>query len=194
MGIVIPLASRLWDGSSADRPSFHHQRRKAGGCCPARPPDVDGLPGADLVISVSDRSKPKATGGTRMGQFARPIPRRVVLHFIGTRTQRRCREDNVQFLESGPRSGKSASLSLWPSGAGSKHRRGWLRRAGADRVKELFKKDEKANLAALRHQSTLKAGLEAALFGRMITSDRDANTDAAVHVAHAFTVHQDTSR
>ena len=29
----------------------------------------------------------------------------------------------------------------------------------------------------------------AALFGRMVTSDVEANIDAAVHVAHAFTVH-----
>jgi CRISPR system Cascade subunit CasC len=33
------------------------------------------------------------------------------------------------------------------------------------------------------------AGLESALFGRMVTSDPAANTDAAIHVAHAFTVH-----
>ncbi len=48
----------------------------------------------------------------------------------------------------------------------------------------------KANLAAmLATAGTLAAGLEAALFGRMVTSDPDANTDAAIHVAHAFTVH-----
>ena len=29
------------------------------------------------------------------------------------------------------------------------------------------------------------------MFGRMVTSDPDANTDAAVHVAHAFTVHKE---
>ena len=33
------------------------------------------------------------------------------------------------------------------------------------------------------------AGLESALWGRMVTSDPRANRDAAVHVAHAFTVH-----
>jgi CRISPR system Cascade subunit CasC len=33
------------------------------------------------------------------------------------------------------------------------------------------------------------AGLESALFGRMVTSDRAANRDAAIHVAHALTVH-----
>lgn len=50
-------------------------------------------------------------------------------------------------------------------------------------------KDVKANLKALRHG----AGLESALFGRMVTSDLIANTDAAIHVAHAFTVHEEES-
>lgn len=57
-----------------------------------------------------------------------------------------------------------------------------------------FWKDEKANLSAmLKARGTLHAGLESALFGRMITSDPDANTDAAIHVAHAFTVHAEQS-
>ncbi|SAK68121.1 CRISPR system Cascade subunit CasC [Caballeronia fortuita] len=47
-------------------------------------------------------------------------------------------------------------------------------------------KDEKSNIEALRHGS----GLEAALFGRMVTSDVLASRDAAVYVAHAFTVHE----
>ena len=57
-------------------------------------------------------------------------------------------------------------------------------------IEMLFKKEEKANLSAmLATKGVLHAGLEAALFGRMVTSDPDANTDAAIHVAHAFTVH-----
>ena len=36
----------------------------------------------------------------------------------------------------------------------------------------------------------LGAGLDAALFGRMTTGDILARTDAAIHVAHAFTVHE----
>ncbi len=52
------------------------------------------------------------------------------------------------------------------------------------RVKEIAK-----NLDALR----LGMGLDAALFGRMITSDHLARGDAAVHVAHAFTVHEESS-
>ncbi|MFG1307133.1 type I-E CRISPR-associated protein Cas7/Cse4/CasC [Xanthobacter autotrophicus] len=59
-------------------------------------------------------------------------------------------------------------------------------------IEKLFKKEEKANLSAmLKAKGPLHAGLEAALFGRMVTSDPDANTDAAIHVAHAFTVHRE---
>jgi CRISPR system Cascade subunit CasC len=47
-------------------------------------------------------------------------------------------------------------------------------------------KDEKKNIQALKHGS----GLESALFGRMVTSDVLASRDAAVCVAHAFTVHE----
>lgn len=60
----------------------------------------------------------------------------------------------------------------------------------AARIEALFKKEEKANLSAMiAARGTLQAGLEGALFGRMVTSDPEANTDAAIHVAHAFTVH-----
>lgn len=45
--------------------------------------------------------------------------------------------------------------------------------------------DFKRNLEEIR----LNAGLDAALFGRMVTSDILARCDAAVHVAHSFTVH-----
>jgi CRISPR system Cascade subunit CasC len=63
-------------------------------------------------------------------------------------------------------------------------------KAATAAVETLFKKEEKANLSALlAAKGALNAGLEAALFGRMVTSDPDANTDAAIHVAHAFTVH-----
>ncbi len=49
-----------------------------------------------------------------------------------------------------------------------------------------FLKKEKANIQAMR----LGSGLESALFGRMVTSDVLASRDAAVYVAHAFTVHE----
>ena len=45
------------------------------------------------------------------------------------------------------------------------------------------------NLRALADTTKGAAGLESALFGRMVTSDPEANVDAPVHVAHAFTVH-----
>jgi CRISPR system Cascade subunit CasC len=62
-----------------------------------------------------------------------------------------------------------------------------------EQVDKFFKHDELNNLQAMleNRRGALEAGLEAALFGRMVTSDPDANTDAAVHVAHAFTVHKE---
>lgn len=46
-----------------------------------------------------------------------------------------------------------------------------------------------ANLKTIR----LGAGLDAALFGRMVTGDILARCDAAIHVAHAFTVHEEAA-
>lgn len=45
------------------------------------------------------------------------------------------------------------------------------------------------NFKAMAGNTTLPGGLAAALFGRMVTSDPQANIDAPVYVAHAFTVH-----
>lgn len=53
-------------------------------------------------------------------------------------------------------------------------------------------KAEKNNFRALLQAAggdDLMAGIEGAMFGRFVTSDVLARTDAAVHVAHAFTVH-----
>ena len=58
-----------------------------------------------------------------------------------------------------------------------------------EKAEALFK-EGKANFAAMREANGLSSGLESALFGRMVTSDPSANTDAAIHVAHAFTVHE----
>ena len=60
---------------------------------------------------------------------------------------------------------------------------------------ELFnaRRGEGNNFRALLESAKLPAGLEGALFGRMVTSDPGANIDAAVHVAHAFTVHREES-
>jgi CRISPR system Cascade subunit CasC len=57
----------------------------------------------------------------------------------------------------------------------------------------LGKGDGKKNLAALKESAKLSFGLESALFGRMVTSDPAANVDAAIHVAHAFTVQAEES-
>lgn len=62
----------------------------------------------------------------------------------------------------------------------------------AKQAKELcaaWQKDSKKNLKALRESCILPGGVAAALFGRMVTSDPEANIDACVHVAHSFTVH-----
>ena len=60
---------------------------------------------------------------------------------------------------------------------------------------ELFnaRRGEGNNFRALMEKATLPAGLEGALFGRMVTSDPGANIEAAIHVAHAFTVHREES-
>lgn len=42
-------------------------------------------------------------------------------------------------------------------------------------------------------KSSLAAGLDGALFGRMVTGDVLSRVDAAIHVAHAFTVHAQES-
>jgi CRISPR system Cascade subunit CasC len=56
-----------------------------------------------------------------------------------------------------------------------------------ERMKE-HKKNFRALLTAAGGEDLI-AGIEGALFGRFITSDILARTDASVHVAHAFTVH-----
>ena len=53
--------------------------------------------------------------------------------------------------------------------------------------------EERDNFRAFREQTSLPGGLAGALFGRMVTSDPAANIDAAIHVAHSFTVHREES-
>ena len=68
--------------------------------------------------------------------------------------------------------------------------------AGLDDVKNAAKAvDDRFKKEAGKTLQTMKlgAGLDAALFGRMVTSDILARCDAAVHVAHAFTVHSEES-
>ena len=70
-------------------------------------------------------------------------------------------------------------------------------KAAGEAAKLLFqparRNEERDNFAAFRQQATLPGGLIGALFGRMVTSDPGANIEAAVHVAHAFTVHREES-
>lgn len=59
----------------------------------------------------------------------------------------------------------------------------------ADAIKAELGREAKKNLNAM---GIAAAGVGAALFGRMVTSDNGlARGDAAVHVAHAFTVHEE---
>ena len=67
--------------------------------------------------------------------------------------------------------------------------------AAKAKTTDLFsqRRGEGANFRAFRETARLAGGLEGALFGRMVTSDPAANIDAAIHVAHAFTVHREES-
>ncbi len=68
-------------------------------------------------------------------------------------------------------------------------------KAAGDAATDLFsgRRGEGNNFRALMDGARLPAGLEGALFGRMVTSDPGANIEAAIHVAHAFTVHREES-
>ena len=60
----------------------------------------------------------------------------------------------------------------------------------ADEIVKEWAKTYKGIAKQMRDSTQLPGGLTAALFGRMVTSDPEANIDAPVHVAHAFTVHE----
>lgn len=75
---------------------------------------------------------------------------------------------------------KEAARTILRDGQGKKE--------AAARVK-VYLKENRKNIAALKKAAG--AGLDAAIFGRMVTSDILARGDAAIHVAHAFTVHQE---
>ena len=73
-------------------------------------------------------------------------------------------------------------------------------KSAADAAKEFFD-NNRNNFRAMREQikadlhlpAGQHAGIEGALFGRMVTSDPASNIEAAIHVAHAFTVHEQES-
>lgn len=62
--------------------------------------------------------------------------------------------------------------------------------AAAGKLKA-WKANFKKTAAEMREVTAMPAGVTGALFGRMVTSDTDANITAPVHVAHAFTTHAD---
>ena len=68
-------------------------------------------------------------------------------------------------------------------------------KAAGDAATTLFnsRHGEGNNFRAMLDSARLPAGLEGALFGRMVTSDPGANIEAAIHVAHALTVHREES-
>ena len=64
----------------------------------------------------------------------------------------------------------------------------------AEAVGTMFdEKSEQPNFSAFRQSIAMPAGVIGAMFGRMVTSDIDANIDSAISVAHAFTVHGEES-
>ena len=63
----------------------------------------------------------------------------------------------------------------------------------ASEAANAWKQEMRSNIKAMRDNTTLPGGLTAALFGRMVTSDTEANITAPVHVAHAFTIHAEES-
>lgn len=66
-------------------------------------------------------------------------------------------------------------------------------KAATEQVQVLFSPNapDSHNFRAFRATTPLAAGIESALFGRMVTADPKANVSAAVHVTHAFTVHEE---
>ena len=67
--------------------------------------------------------------------------------------------------------------------------------SAGDAAEALFsvKRGEGRNFRGMLESARIPAGLEGALFGRMVTSDPGANIEAAIHVAHSFTVHEEES-
>lgn len=68
----------------------------------------------------------------------------------------------------------------------------WARTEKPEEALDTALKTDKRNFQAMMRQAgngDPHAGIEGALFGRFVTSDILARSDACVHVAHAFTVH-----
>lgn len=140
-------------------------------------------------------------GGIRSRMFfEREVFRRAVADGIAEETARKMTESLLKRLVQGGQD-KSNSLRLnQPVLFGKPEADYFVRlidecaKSGEDPVTTLDSrlKSEKGNLRALMKaagQDDLVSGIEGAMFGRFVTSDILARTDAAVHVAHAFTVH-----
>ena len=54
-----------------------------------------------------------------------------------------------------------------------------------------WSQDAKANLRAMRESVAVPGGVWSTMAGRFVTSDATANVDAALQVAHSFTVHRE---
>ena len=64
----------------------------------------------------------------------------------------------------------------------------------ADAIASIFSSvNGRKNFSAFRASQAMPAGIIGASFGRMDTADNRAKIDGAVHVAHAFTVHDEES-
>lgn len=62
----------------------------------------------------------------------------------------------------------------------------------AKAVSALFNgSDAKHNFTAFRTNLAMPSGIQGAFFGRMVTADPLARIDGALHVAHAFTIHEE---
>lgn len=140
-------------------------------------------------------------GGIRSRMFfEREIFRRVVANGVGDETAKRMTATLLKRLVQGGQD-KSNPLRLNQPVLFGKPEADYFVRLITDCAKseedpvatlDTLLKTKKGNLRALMKaagQDDLVSGIEGAMFGRFVTSDILARTDAAVHVAHAFTVH-----
>lgn len=155
--------------------------------------EVTGLVMSEL-LGESAKSKAKATGREEGGDDAGEAAYTNQITILG-------RPELAYLLDLAKTIARRASAS-----AGERHTSATANEASAakagkkgkatakgdslkDAIAAAFTKEAKENLRTMR----LGAGLDAALFGRMVTSDVLSREDAAIHVAHAFTVHAEAS-
>ena len=122
--------------------------------------------------------------GTREMDYLRTLAGQVVADVV------------EQFPAFGQASGDGAAAGDGASGDAEEEKGGMPEGVDTGDVADAIRKhdalggrDMRKNLTGMR----LAAGLDAALFGRMATSDVLARGDAAIHVAHALTTHAEAS-